>query len=87
MLKRSDIKGMAGNLTYGRGIELYQKRKVLQYHVETDMLDPDLENVIAKVKGSGRSAYTVETASTALRCFSNIWSTSRSREKAIKRQL
>lgn len=62
MLKRSDIKGMAGNLTYGRGIELYQKRKVLQYHVETDMLDPDLENVIAKVKGSGRSAYTVEIA-------------------------
>ena len=60
MLRRSDIKGMAGNSTYGRGIELYQKSKVLQYHVETDMIDSDFENVIAKVKGSGRNTYTVE---------------------------
>ncbi len=62
MLKRSDIRSLAGSKTYERGIELYERGRIRQFDIETDMIDPDVENITAKVKGSGRNLYTVEIA-------------------------
>lgn len=61
MLTRSDIRKMTVSTTYQRGMGIYiQAGKIRTFDVETDMVNPELDNIRAVVRGSGRSCYDVD---------------------------
>lgn len=63
MLTRTDIRKMAFGRTYQKGLDIYRSdTKICIFDVETDMVDPELDNIRAMVRGSGRGYYDVDIA-------------------------
>lgn len=58
MLTRQMIKKYAGNVSYGRGLDIYESGQVLSMEVEED--DGGFYEIHARVKGSGRKSYLVD---------------------------
>jgi len=58
MLTKEDIRSMAGNTFYARGVEIYNAGKVRNFHVEE--VESGIWSITARVRGSGRHIYDVE---------------------------
>ncbi|MBD5459120.1 MAG: DEAD/DEAH box helicase family protein [Lachnospiraceae bacterium] len=58
MLTKEEIRLMAGNTFYARGVEIYNAGKVRNFEVEE--VEDGIWFITARVKGSGRYSYAVE---------------------------
>lgn len=57
MISKTKIRSMSGPTSYSRGVELYEKGKVLDIDIKNI---GNFDEIIASVKGSGRNIYEVD---------------------------
>ena len=57
MISKTKIRYMSGPGSYSRGVELYEREKVLDIDIKST---GKFDEIIASVKGSGRNIYEVD---------------------------